>query len=158
MLFRSEMNRRWIDLAPLLEDASRIARFDRRWADVAIQLAADEPRPKAFADRAEITQVLIDLIRNGLEAMEEIPAVDRILRVELRNQRAGWLRLSVIDCGCGVSEERLPKLFKAFETTKPEGLGLRQLGQAARIRPAPGRRLADPGAPHQQPEIGRAHV
>ena len=121
---RHEMDRRWIDLAPLLEDASRIARFDRRWADVAVQLAADEPRPNAFADRAEITQVLIDLIRNGLEAMEGIPAVDRILRVELRNQRAGWLRLSVIDCGCGVSEERLPKLFKAFETTKPEGLGL----------------------------------
>ena len=121
---RHEMDRRWIDLAPLLVDASRIARFDRRWADVSIQLAIDDPRPNAFADRAEITQVLIDLIRNGLEAMEEIPVADRKLRVELRNQRAGWLRLSVIDCGCGVSEERLPKLFKAFETTKSEGLGL----------------------------------
>ncbi len=121
---RHEMDRRWIDLEPLLVDASRIARFDRRWADVSIQLAIDNPRPNAFADRAEITQVLIDLIRNGLEAMEGIPAADRKLQVELRNQRAGWLRLSVMDCGCGVSEERLPKLFKAFETTKPEGLGL----------------------------------
>ena len=56
--------------------------------------------------------------------MEAMPVAERKLRVELRNQRAGWLRLSVTDCGCGVSEERRPKLFKAFETTKPEGLGL----------------------------------
>ncbi|MBC7817289.1 MAG: PAS domain S-box protein [Planctomycetaceae bacterium] len=121
---RHEIVRHWIDLAPLLLDAVRIARFDRRWADVSIQLEADELRPNAFADRSEITQVLIDLIRNGLEAMEEIPAADRRLVVELRSQRAGWLRLSVMDCGCGVSEERRPKLFRAFETTKPEGLGL----------------------------------
>jgi two-component system sensor kinase FixL len=121
---RHEMNRRWIDLAPLLMDASRIARFDRRWADASIQVAADELRPNAFADREEITQVLIDLIRNGLEAMEAVPAADRKLKIELRNQRAGWLRVSVTDCGCGVPEERLSKLFKAFETTKPEGLGL----------------------------------
>ncbi len=121
---RHEIDRHWIDLAPLLVDATRIARFDRRWAEVSIQLEADEPRPAAFADRAEITQVLIDLIRNGLEAMEAIPISDRKLKIELRNQRAGWLRISVMDCGSGVSEERRPKLFQAFETTKPEGLGL----------------------------------
>lgn len=121
---RHEMDRHWIDLAPLLVDAARIARFDRRWADVSIQIEVDECRPNAFADRAEITQVLIDLIRNGFEAMEGISATDRRLSVELRSQRAGWLRLSVTDSGCGVSEERRPKLFQAFETTKPEGLGL----------------------------------
>lgn len=121
---RHEMDRHWIDLAPLVADAARIARFDRRWADVAIQINVDEPRPNAFADRAEVTQVLIDLIRNGLEAMESVPYADRKLKVVLRSERAGWLRLSVTDCGCGVPEERRPKLFQAFETTKPEGLGL----------------------------------
>jgi two-component system sensor kinase FixL len=121
---RHEMDRGWIDLAPLLTDAVRIARFDRRWADVAVHIEADDSRPNAFADCAEITQVLIDLIRNGLEAMEGLPSAERRLLVELRSQRAGWLRISVTDCGCGVSEEQRSKLFRAFETTKPDGLGL----------------------------------
>lgn len=121
---RHEMDRGWIDLAPLITDAARIARFDRRWADVSIETESDPHPPMAYADRAEITQVLIDLIRNGLESMENVPADERRMLVELRNERAGWLRVSVTDCGCGVSVEQQPKLFRAFETTKPDGLGL----------------------------------
>lgn len=121
---RHEMDRGWIDLAPLITDAARIARFDRRWANVSIQIETDPAPPKAFADRSEITQVLIDLIRNGLEAMADIPDEERAMLVELRSERAGWLRISVTDNGCGVSIEQKPKLFHAFETTKPDGLGL----------------------------------
>lgn len=121
---RHEMARDWIDLAPLITDAARIARFDRRWANVPIQVETDSNPPKAFADRSEITQVLIDLIRNGLEAMVDVPDEGREMLVELRNERAGWLRISVTDNGCGVSVEQQPKLFHAFETTKPDGLGL----------------------------------
>ncbi len=121
---RHEMDRSWIDLAPLITDAARIARFDRRWTDVVIETETDPNPPMAYADRAEITQVLIDLIRNGLEAMESTPTDERRMLVELRNERAGWLRVSITDCGCGVSAEQQPKLFHAFETTKPEGLGL----------------------------------
>ena len=121
---RHEMDRAWIDLAPLIMDAARIARFDRRFAEVPIQVESDPQLPNAYADRSEITQVLIDLIRNGLEAMEKVPVEDRQLLAELRNERAGWLRVSITDCGCGVSTEQVPKLFRAFETTKPGGLGL----------------------------------
>lgn len=121
---RHEMDRSWIDLAPLVLDAARIVRFDQRWANVAIEIDTGSARPRAFADRSEITQVLIDLFRNGLEAMEETPPERRRLVVELRRQRAGWLQVSVTDCGCGVLPERRPKLFRPFETTKPEGLGL----------------------------------
>lgn len=121
---RHEMDRGWIDLAPLILDAARIARFDQRWANVPIDVETDSNPPKAFADRSEITQVLIDLIRNGLEAMADIPGEERRMLVELRNERAGWLRISVSDNGCGVSAEQQPKLFHAFETTKPDGLGL----------------------------------
>ena len=121
---RHEMDRAWLDLAPLVNDATRIAKFDRRWADVTIDIEADSNSPKAYADRSEITQVLIDLIRNGLEAMENVPDEERRMLVELRNERAGWLRVSVTDWGCGVATEHQPNLFRAFQTTKPDGLGL----------------------------------
>ena len=121
---RHEMDREWIDLTPLISDAARIARFDRRWADVTIRVESDPEPPKAYADRAEITQTLIDLIRNGLESMEDVPADERRMLVELRNERAGWLRVSITDNGCGVTAEQQPKLFRPFESTKPDGLGL----------------------------------
>ncbi len=121
---RHEMDRAWLDLAPLVNDAARIAKFDRRWADVTIDIETDLNTPKAYADRSEITQVLIDLIRNGLEAMENVPDEERRMLVELRKERAGWLRVSVTDWGCGVATEHQPNLFRAFQTTKPGGLGL----------------------------------
>lgn len=121
---RHELSREWIDIEPLIEDAARIARFDRRWTDISIGVETDPDPPKAFADRAEITQVLIDLIRNGLEAMDEVPKNERRITIELRDERAGWLRVSVTDNGCGVPTERRLKLFRPFETTKPDGLGL----------------------------------
>ena len=121
---RHEMDRAWLDLAPLVNDAARIAKFDRRWADVTIDIETDLNTPKAYVDRSEITQVLIDLIRNGLEAMENVPDEERRMLVELRKERAGWLRVSVTDWGCGVATEHQPNLFRAFQTTKPDGLGL----------------------------------
>ena len=121
---RHEMDREWIDLAPLITDAARIAKFDRRWADVTIRTEADPNPPRAYADRSEITQAMIDLIRNGLESMENVPDAEREMSVELRSERAGWLRISITDRGCGVTAEQQSKLFRAFETTKPDGLGL----------------------------------
>lgn len=121
---RQEMNRQWTQLAPLITDAARFVRFDRRWSEAVIKIEAENSTSKVFADRAEITQVLIDLFRNGLEAMEELPTDQQVLTVQLHDQRSGWLQLSVTDCGCGVPEERRAKLFQKFETTKQDGLGL----------------------------------
>jgi len=89
-----------------------------------MQIKADPNPPKAHADHAEITQVLIDRIRNRLESMEDIPADECRMLVELQNERAGWLRVSITDCDCGVPAEQQSKGFRAFVTTKPDGLGL----------------------------------
>jgi signal transduction histidine kinase len=83
-----------------------------------------------------------------MQAMEGIPAAERKQRVELRNQRVGRLRLSVIECGYGVSAERLPKLFKAFETTKPEGLDLGLSLCKAIFEGHGGQLWYDPALPH----------
>ncbi|HLQ44755.1 MAG TPA: PAS domain S-box protein [Planctomycetaceae bacterium] len=121
---RSETDRRLIDLAPLVSDATRLLKLNRDWSHVPIVLVTDPTRPSAFADRAEITQVLLDLMRNGLEAMQDTPEHERRLTVTLGRHESGWLRLSVTDCGEGVPDEFRSKLFQAFNTTKSEGLGI----------------------------------
>lgn len=71
-----------------------------------MQIKADPNPPKAHADHAEITQVLIDRIRSRLESMEDIPADECRMLVELQNERAGWLRVSITHRDCGVSAEQ----------------------------------------------------
>lgn len=121
---RHETDRRWIELAPLISDAMRLIKLNREWSDVPIYWFPDVRRVRAFADRAEITQVLLDLLRNGMEAMDDMPTHERKLTIHLGRHEPGWLKLSITDHGHGVPEEFVPKLFTAFNTTKSEGLGL----------------------------------
>lgn len=121
---RHETDRRWQDVVPLITDAIRILRLDRRWQRVPIEIDAEDNRPRAYVDRAEVTQVFMDLIRNGLEAMADMPEKRRRMKIKVRCDEPGWLLASVTDYGPGVPEDFRLDLFKAFHTTKDEGMGL----------------------------------
>ena len=123
---RHETARRYIDLAPLIDDASCLVRLNRQWNDIPIFVDADPDCPRAYADRAEITQVLLDLFRNAIEAMQETPPDQRRIDVTLRENQdePGLVRLSISDHGCGFPDHFESKMFKAFNSTKPDGLGL----------------------------------
>ncbi len=121
---RHETERRLIDLAPLVGDASRLVRLNRQWSDVPIKIDAPSSLPKVYADRAEMTQVLLDLFRNSLEAMAETPENERKIVVTIGNDRRGFVRMTITDSGCGMPEIIRQNMFRAFQSTKSEGLGL----------------------------------
>ncbi|MBA4177166.1 MAG: PAS domain-containing sensor histidine kinase [Leptothrix sp. (in: Bacteria)] len=76
-------------------------------------------------DRTMVEQVLLNLARNGIQAMEATtPAAERVLTLRVRQTHARWVTLSVIDAGPGIPPEVAGKLFTPFFTTKPEGMGL----------------------------------
>ncbi|MDP3440846.1 MAG: ATP-binding protein, partial [Azonexus sp.] len=70
-----------------------------------------------------LEQVLLNLIRNGMEAMTSSTVADRLLRI-VTELGPSELRVSVSDQGCGISPDIQEKLFTAFFTTKPEGMGV----------------------------------
>ena len=70
-----------------------------------------------------LEQVLLNLIRNGMDAMSATPAGRRVLRVSAR-RRAEEVVVSIADNGCGIAPEVRDKLFTAFFSTKPEGMGI----------------------------------
>ena len=81
--------------------------------------------PRVRCDRTMVEQVLLNLARNGIQAMETIPDVAaRVLTLRLRQTHPRWVTLSVIDAGLGITPEVGAKLFTPFFTTKPEGMGL----------------------------------
>jgi signal transduction histidine kinase len=82
-----------------------------------------EPRlPEISGDRVQLQQVIINLVVNAMHAME--PAIVRELSVESLRSPAGFVQISVRDCGVGLDDNALSRLFMAFFTTKPQGMGM----------------------------------
>ena len=80
-----------------------------------------EPRLYVDADRIQLQQVIINLIRNAVEAMEDSPEK----RVEVIGRRSGdVVSLSIRDFGMGIDPDHLPTVFDSFMSTKPKGMGV----------------------------------
>jgi len=80
--------------------------------------------PTVFGDRVQLQQVILNLIANGIEAMEPVTDRPRELSIGSRGTEDGRVLISVSDCGTGIGPESADHLFEAFFTTKQEGMGL----------------------------------
>jgi signal transduction histidine kinase len=79
--------------------------------------------PLILGDRVQLQQVMINLVMNGIEAMQ--PVTDRPRELAIRSQHeTQQVLVSVTDCGVGISAENADRLFNAFFTTKSGGMGM----------------------------------
>jgi signal transduction histidine kinase len=80
--------------------------------------------PPVLADRIQIQQVILNLIRNGSDAMSTVADGPRELLIKTESDESGGVRLSVRDTGVGLDPKAEEKLFEAFYTTKSDGMGI----------------------------------
>jgi signal transduction histidine kinase len=118
----SDGERRATDLNLLVRDAVTLALADARQRGISLRLALAPELPAVVLDRVQIGQVIVNLVRNAVEAMEEAPR--RALLIATRRAEAGSAEVSVADSGAGVSAEAAARLFSPFNTTKPGGMGV----------------------------------
>jgi two-component system sensor histidine kinase DctS len=119
---KSEPKRAPCSLGEVFEDCLGFVEADAR--KHRIRIVCETPQlPPIPADRLMLEQVLLNLIRNGMEAMATTPEAHRSLRIKTEVS-ATELRVSVSDHGSGIAPEIRDKLFSAFFTTKPEGMGV----------------------------------
>lgn len=119
---RGEVDQAVEPLPPLLREAVTLGLADGRAADVTIDYNLDPAADKVFANRVQLQQALINLIRNAVEAMEAAPK--RRLTLSTKVQPDGRVRITVGDTGPGIDPDVASRLFEAFATTKSTGLGL----------------------------------
>ena len=93
---------------------------------VQVQIQLAPGLPKVLCDRTMVEQVLLNLARNGMQAMDRPDIRQRVLTLAVRQERGDgrWLAFSVADVGLGISPEVEQQLFTPFFTTKAEGMGL----------------------------------
>ena len=122
---RREIQIQPVDLNRTVTHVLRLVSGDALYRRVRIQRTLGETLPLVAADQPQIEQVLLNLIVNGMDAMQATPEAARELSVQTRLDRpATSSRSSVVDRGCGIPPEKLPELFDSFFTTKPEGMGV----------------------------------
>jgi two-component system sensor kinase FixL len=111
-------------LSKLIEEASALALIGEKDRQVEVRLALDSTADAVFADRVQVQQVLLNLIRNGIDAMYDGETRRRALVITTEVTDEGWSRVSVADTGPGIAPEVLERLFQPFMTTKPQGMGV----------------------------------
>ena len=121
---KTESVRAQIDLNKLVREVITFVEPDINQAEVMLVLKFDDRSPAVLVDKIQMQQVLVNLIRNAIDAMREIPASQRKLTVSTRILQDGWTETVVCDSGKGLSQDELEKVYNAFYTTKQEGLGM----------------------------------
>ena len=112
-----------LDLNRVLGESCELIAFETRKARVKLEFDLERKVPLIQGDRVQLQQVCINLLINAYDAMAEIPPHKRRVLVSSRYDFQ-WIRLEFCDAGCGTADENMEKLFDAFFSTKPEGMGM----------------------------------
>ena len=121
---KSEPKRDAVDVADAIEEVIGFTEIDARKALVRISVSVAGDLPAAYADKVMVEQVLINLVKNGIEAMLDTPRGGRELAISARANGKDFIEVNVADRGQGVAEDQAEMLFTPFYTTKQEGMGI----------------------------------
>ncbi len=109
----------------LVDAVLPLVRLQARKSGTRVEVDMPTPAPHVVCDRTMVEQVLLNLTRNGIQAMESTtPHPKRELTIRVHQTHPHWITMSVVDHGPGVPPEVARRLFTPFFTTRKEGMGL----------------------------------
>ena len=118
---RGEVDRHPEPVARLIEEASALALVGAKERGIHVDLGLDADVPPAMVDRVQIQQVLLNLIRNAIEAMHGMPRRNLTVGID---RAEDMVQVSIADTGPGVAPDVQERLFQPFVTTKTDGMGI----------------------------------
>jgi two-component system sensor kinase FixL len=111
------------DIAKLIEEGSAIALVGARERGITVRLQTAARLPAVLVDKIQIQQVIVNLMRNAVEAMEQSARRELTLEATLAAE-GGPVIVRVVDTGPGLAPDVANRLFQPFVTTKPQGMGV----------------------------------
>jgi two-component system, LuxR family, sensor kinase FixL len=119
---RGESERRVESVKKLVEEASALALVGAKDQGVRVKFQLDPAIDLVLADKVQVQQVLLNLIRNAIDAMQD--SKKRDLLISTTPAEDGMIAISVTDTGAGIAPEMASQLFQPFVTTKAQGMGV----------------------------------
>lgn len=123
-LQRGELPRSALDLDALVADVLDLVRAEAQARGIALHHAPAAALQRVVADRVQVQQVILNLVMNGLEALQRAGPGARQLTLRTLRHDDDTVRVDVRDNGPGIDPTLQAHLFDAFQTTKPDGLGM----------------------------------
>jgi two-component system, LuxR family, sensor kinase FixL len=120
---KSDTQKVRLDINEVIDDVVRLVQREALAHLVSLRLELSPALPPVLADRIQLQQVAINLVMNGMEAMADVTDRARELVIRSRHE-SGHVLVEVQDVGVGIEAEDLNRLFNAFFTTKPNGMGM----------------------------------
>jgi len=113
-----------LDINDVINEVAALLRRELTAQQVTLQLELAAAIPAVVADRIQLQQVIINLVMNGVEAMQAIAGGPHALEVRSYQDEAHQVVVAVKDSGAGIPGEAAERVFDAFFSTKPGGLGM----------------------------------
>jgi signal transduction histidine kinase len=161
-MFRKESSaRRPLDITDLITDVIGLTSHEAQKHSILVRTTFSEaPKPQTLGDQAQLEQVFLNLVMNAIEAMNSSKSDHRVLELKTSVNEGHEVLVTVADSGPGVDAENLEKIFDAFFTTKPDGMGMGLSICRSIIESHGGRLWALPGDPGlifcvSLPSVGR---
>ena len=121
---KSDIEKVPLDINDVVREVIALVQRELTSYQVSLRMDLTPALPIILGDRVQLHQVIINLVMNGIEAMQPIMDRPRELVIRSGQDEAHWVFLSVTDCGVGISAENADRLFNAFFTTKSSGMGM----------------------------------
>jgi signal transduction histidine kinase/GAF domain-containing protein len=137
-----------LNLNDVLSEVLTFVHHELVSSDVGLGVEYASALPVVLADRVQLQQVILNLVLNGIEAMQSITDRPRELAIRSEHDAARQVRITVADCGVGFSADSADRIFHTFYTTKPSGMGMGLSICRSIIELHGGRIWATPNLPH----------
>jgi two-component system, LuxR family, sensor kinase FixL len=124
LLKRGDMSFSAVDVQGLLQDAAALLRADALSRKVVLTCGGEPGIPAVLGDRVHLTQVLINIVMNAMDAVADLPVAQRAVTVHAQLRQSEWVEIVIEDRGPGLPEEVLRRIFEPFFTTKAAGTGM----------------------------------
>jgi two-component system sensor kinase FixL len=125
MTRQGDRSKEVLDSTKLIDEVKKLAESEARLRDISIQLLPCKKQTNVFVDRVQIQQVILNLLRNGMEAMQSIACNNgALIKLQIKIGTDNYIEISVTDTGCGMPKSMIEKLFTPFSTTKKNGTGI----------------------------------
>ena len=124
LLKRHNLDKRTVDVGELVGDVVALVRADAAERHVKLEVAVADDLAPVCGDRVHLQQVLLNLIVNGIDALDEVNREDRRVSITALLCGPQTVEIAVCDSGCGIPADKLTHIFDSFFTTKPNGMGM----------------------------------